>query len=343
MSLYPFFNEYPYRNISDTNLDWIFKSYSQIINDIKELQEWAATHKVEYAELKARVDYIATEIETFEQSVNNEFARLKTQLEAEFAALKADVAHELQVTKEEIENDFNQAIAEFTADYEALKASVESEIQTLRIEFAQLSNWLATQVGVINENVIDLVNAKLQEFINNLPDYENLIVYNPVEGRQTNVQTAINDLYVHFNIYGITARQYDSLNLTAEKFDALNIDAITYDSEAYVVLGYPDTRYYMRDPFTGLISKVQVVILELANLHKEALTAAEYDALDIDADSYDAMELTAYFFDWYGVSLRDGAIIASDYDALDLTAAEFDAKEIRAINYDKFGHDLLIA
>ena len=55
------------------------------------------------------------------------------------------------------------------------------------------------------------------------------------------------------------------------------------------------------------------------------------------------MELTAYFFDWYGVSLRDGAIIASDYDALDLTASEFDAKEIRAINYDKFGHDLLIA
>ena len=343
MSLYPFFNEYPYRNISDTNLDWIFKSYQKIIDDIKELQEWSATHKVEYQELKARVDKIATEIETFEASVNAEFARLKTQLEAEFAALKSEITHELDITKEEIENDFNEAIAAFTADYEALKASVESEIQNLRIEFGQLSNWLSTQVGVINENTIELVNARLDEFINNLPDYENLIIYNPVQGRQTNVQTAINDLYVHFNIYGITAAQYDSLQLTAAQFDAKDMEAIVYDSQAYIVLEYPDPRYFMRDPFTGLISKVQVVILELANLHKEALTAAEYDALDIDADSYDAMELTAYFFDWYGVSLRDGAIIASDYDALDLTASEFDAKEIRAINYDKFGHDLLTA
>ena len=343
MSLYPFFNEYPYRNISDTNLDWIFKNYQKILDDIKALQTWVETHKVEYQELKDKVDYVYNEIADFEASVNAEFDRLKTQLEAEFAALKTEISHELDATKEEIEHDFNEAIAAITADYEALKASVESEIQNLRIEFAQLSNWLSSQVGVINENVIKLVNDRLNEFINNLPDYENLIVYNPVQGRQTNVQTAINDLYVNFNIYGITARQYDSLYLTADQFDALYIDAITYDSEAYVVLGYPDTRYYMRDPFTGLISKVQIVILELANLHKEALTAAEYDALDIDADSYDAMELTAYFFDWYGVSLRDGAIIASDYDALDLTASEFDAKEIRAINYDKFGHDLLIA
>lgn len=47
------FNVYPYLNENDLNLDWIIKHFKQFIDDIAELQEWRATHEVEYAELKA--------------------------------------------------------------------------------------------------------------------------------------------------------------------------------------------------------------------------------------------------------------------------------------------------
>lgn len=341
MGMYDFFNEYPYRNISDTNLDWIFKTYKAIVDDIKELQSYVATHKVEYAELLARVNRIEHEIDTFESQVNAKFDKLTADLEKEFADLKAEIETELADTKREIEDEFNTAIADFTTVFNELRASVESDIASMKIEINRLLLYLETQISVINENVREYVDDRLSDFIAHLPDYENLIVNNPVTGTQTNVQTAINDLYLHMNIYGLTAAQYDSLQLLARVYDNKELTAYEYDTQSYHLLGYPDPNHYMRDPFSGLIVKNEIVILELADLHKDALTAAEYDALEITAADYDAMELTAYRFDWYGVSMRDGAIIASDYDALDLTALEYDAKEINAINYDKFASTLL--
>ena len=341
MAMYSFFNEYPYRNISDTNLDWIFKCYQKIVDDIKALQEWQSTHKVEYQELLAEVRRIANEIDTFEAAVNKEFADLTAKLEKDFADLKAEVEKELADTKVEIEDEFNTAIADFTNVFNELRSSVESDIASMKVEINRLLLYLETQISVINDEIRGYVDDRLAEFIAHLPDYENLIVNNPVTGTQTNVQTAINDLYLHFNVFGLTAAQYDSLQLLARVFDAKELTAYEYDSQAYNLLEYPDPNHYMRSPFNGLIVKNEVVILDLANLHKNALTAAEYDALEIEAANFDAMELTAYWFDWYGISLRDSAIIASDYDALDLTASEFDAKEIAAINYDMFANTLL--
>lgn len=48
-----FFNEYPYRNLTDLNLDWVLKHFGQFVEDIKELKEWQATHEKEYQELLA--------------------------------------------------------------------------------------------------------------------------------------------------------------------------------------------------------------------------------------------------------------------------------------------------
>ncbi len=341
MSMYSFFNEYPYRNISDTNLDWIFKTYKQIVTDIKALQSWVETHEVEYQELLAEVTRIAHEIDTFEAAVNKEFADLTAKLKGEFEALKKEIRDELAQTQADIEAEFKEAIEDFTEVFNNLKASVESDIASMKVEINRLLVYLETQISVINENVREYVDDRLADFIAHLPDYENLIVNNPVTGTQTNVQTAINDLYLHFNIFGLTAAQYDSLQLLARVFDAKELTAYEYDTQSYNLLDYPDPNHFMRDPFTGLIVKNKVVILQLADLHKEALTAAEYDALEIAAADFDAMELTAYWFDWYGISMRDGAIIASDYDALELTALAFDAKEINAINYDKFAQTLL--
>ena len=60
----------------------------------------------------------------------------------------------------------------------------------------------------------------------------------------------------------------------------------------------------MTSPFTGEYVRLEVVINELASLHKtDALTATEYDALDITATYYDGLNLTAYDYDWHGKTL----------------------------------------
>lgn len=58
------------------------------------------------------------------------------------------------------------------------------------------------------------------------------------------------------------------------------------------------------DPTTGYYSPLQTVIDNLYNTGRtDALTATEYDALDLTATAYDAYTLTAYEYDNNGKSL----------------------------------------
>lgn len=58
------------------------------------------------------------------------------------------------------------------------------------------------------------------------------------------------------------------------------------------------------DPTTGLYSPLQIVIDNLYNSSREnALTAAEYDALELTATAYDGYELTAREYDQSGKTL----------------------------------------
>ena len=58
------------------------------------------------------------------------------------------------------------------------------------------------------------------------------------------------------------------------------------------------------DPTTGLYSPLQTVIDNIYTLGRtDALTATEYDALELTATDYDAYELTARAYDNNGKSL----------------------------------------
>lgn len=58
------------------------------------------------------------------------------------------------------------------------------------------------------------------------------------------------------------------------------------------------------DPTTGILSPLQTVLDNLyGSAREDALTATEYDALDLSATAYDAYELTAFDYDKYGKTL----------------------------------------
>ena len=336
-----FTSKYPYTDFHELNLDWLLSTYQEIVDHVNELLDWMSTHKQEYQEAMARLTAVENEIATFEARIEREFGALESSLLNQFAQLKVDIEKELKDTQKEIEDDFNNAIRDFTADFEALKRSIQSDITNMEIEIKNLLTYLNNSMAVINENVMDYVESRLDRFIHDLPDYENLIIYNPVRGIQTNVQLAINDLYSYFAVFGLTASQYDSLQLTAEEYDNYKLTAKEYDMYGYKLLHYPDPQLFMRDPFTGKVVEQKIVIYELADLHREALTAWEYDHLGLTAEEYDTMELSAYFYDWYGIRLWDSAITAEEYDDLELTAWDYDSRRYTAIQYDNYAKVLL--
>lgn len=58
------------------------------------------------------------------------------------------------------------------------------------------------------------------------------------------------------------------------------------------------------DPTTGVMSPLQTVIDNLyGTTREEALTATEYDALELTATAYDAYDITAFNYDKYGKTI----------------------------------------
>lgn len=58
------------------------------------------------------------------------------------------------------------------------------------------------------------------------------------------------------------------------------------------------------DPTTGLMSDLQIVLNNLYGASRgEAITAGEYDALELTASTYDGYDLTALNYDLYGKTL----------------------------------------
>jgi hypothetical protein len=57
------------------------------------------------------------------------------------------------------------------------------------------------------------------------------------------------------------------------------------------------------DPTTGVLSPIQTVINNLAGSSADALTANEYDVLNLTATAYDNYDITAYDYDFKGKAL----------------------------------------
>ena len=67
------FREYPYTNLNDLNLDYVFKRIRDLITDVDELKEWRETHEAEYQQLKNLYDQIMSG--NFPPTIVNAFER----------------------------------------------------------------------------------------------------------------------------------------------------------------------------------------------------------------------------------------------------------------------------
>lgn len=303
-----FNNKYPYTDFHELNLDWLLETYQELVDHINILLAWMNQHKEEYAEAMKRLQAVENEIETFEARVQAEFERLAEEQAIAFAEQTAKLDLAIQQMKDEVtqeiiklREDVAQAIADFTTQFNQLKANVEAEITQLRILINQEIVRLNQTLEVNNQYIRQYVEDRLNQFINDFPNMIDLVpVYNPVRGTMTSLQQAINDLYDVARVYGLTAEQYDSLGLTASEYDSLELTAMEYDQFGYIKMGYPDENWYMISPFTGQYTKVKNVVMDLAHFHMDGLTALEYDDLELEAEVYDAKQITAFDYDWFG-------------------------------------------
>ena len=164
--------------------------------------------------------------------------------------------------------------------------SEESFLEMLRKFYKYLheltvaTKELSDEVQQVREEMTSVeeeINQKIEEINTILAEYD------------LKIERIQNELYVYVNDQLADLRSYVDFrdNALDEKIQQIEIGNIS-----------------IYDPTTGLISPLQIVVDNLYDMNRaNALTATEYDALELSATEYDAYQLTARDYDINGKSL----------------------------------------
>lgn len=180
----------------------------------------------------------------------------------------------------------------------------ESMFQPTTTVFDENITFVEFLTGILcrlNE-VIDLVN-KHEEFVETY------------SGKIEEIEAQVKQLYDDFDAFKIQIdndikTQFEQIVTT---FDAKLASATAYmraytDSQYQVLDNKIDTvalgQINVYDPTTGVMLPLQTVINNLYDAGRdEAISASEYDNLELSATEYDSEEITAYNFDQYGKTI----------------------------------------
>lgn len=131
-------------------------------------------------------------------------------------------------------DDVKEEIKLINETIAVLQKAVEqnkNDIQTVRLEL----------INLINENYnllkdyVDYNVEMLDDKITNI-QIGAINVYNPTNGLLQPLQEVINSLYEISNKDGLSATEFDALDLTATEFDAYDITAYEFDSQGKTIL-----------------------------------------------------------------------------------------------------------
>lgn len=151
----------------------------------------------------------------------------------------------------------------FIENYDGRINALENDITALRKEIEDFETKVETDFQNLETQLIDTINTRLVQIRN--------------------------ELLGLLEIYRAESKAYTDTKIAQveQEIEQILIGQIT-----------------LRDPSTGLISPLQTVIDNLYDTtREEALTATEYDALELTATAYDGHDLTAFNYDYYGKTI----------------------------------------
>lgn len=112
-----------------------------------------------------------------------------------------------------------------------LNNKIDTNIENLRVDLTALINQNYNTL----KDYVDYQDSQLNEKIDNI-QIGQIQIYDPTSGTIKPLQDVINDLYALTNKDGLTAGEFDALELTASAFDAYEITAYEFDSSGKTIL-----------------------------------------------------------------------------------------------------------
>lgn len=258
--------------------------------------------------------------------VNNDFTTFKEFIESENKKFYDSINQKLSENKKLVDFEISE-----------MQNEIKSFIDLINLEKTELNNSISdlylkiSEIQTNEEQRFDEIEKRLLKIIENSLATKSgnyIFVVNPITGKVEKLNNVLEQFYNLFIVLGgITARQYDDMEIKAIEFDNEKITASQFDVKAYFLffdriklspvyrtitavknnlenkLLVVENKSYMLSPFSGLKTLVSDVVQKLSNLHKNFLSAGEYDDRNLTAKNYDDLALSAYNYDWNAKNL----------------------------------------
>lgn len=297
-----------------------------------------------YEQLRKLTECIKALAEDLESGENDILDNAKKYTDSKFSKVENDFTDfktYVDLQNKTFYDSVNQKLAEN-------KNLLDSEIKEMQKEIKSFIDFINLEVANLNGSISDLymqivniksdenrrfdeIEKRLLKIIEDSISAKNgnyIIVRNPITGKVEKLNDVLQQFYnFYIVIGGITAKQYDDMEIEALEFDNEKITASQFDTKAYFLffdrvklnpiyqtitavkkglenkLLVVENKSYMLSPFDGIKTLVSDVVQKLSNFHKNFLSASEYDAKNLTASDYDNMQLTAYNYDWNAKNL----------------------------------------
>lgn len=284
--------EFPNTSFFNTDLRELIAMYKKLVSEYDNIEKQLEELKTDIGKIVD--EYLDADLSSFKaeilNTVNSEISSLEEEVRLSKEQMEADIL--------QFKSDTNKTIEQLKIDLLEFENKVNTRVQNIANQIAQvyidMSEYKHEMAKLFELQKNELV-LYIQEHVAQIT---RLYVTNPFTGNYEDVQDVLNDIAKYVTqSYGLTAQEYDDLQLRASEYDAKRITAQNYSSRG-ILLFFKELYLKMRSPFTGLMDYYDNIIYQLANLHRGAYTAEEYDNLLLSADDYDALQLSAYKYDW---------------------------------------------
>lgn len=273
--------------------------------------------------------------------VKDSHTKLLAAITANFQAMQAmseTINGKLEPLRQELKQYTDTKFGKLSDAMELHKAEVDAEIALMKSKLEEfglgLSNYETRFIALranlttyINEHTQEEVSRALEELKGMVAQMNGdaILITSPVSGKTETLRKTLQEIYGGLWWGKITADEYASMKLTADEYRRKKVTALDYDTRARFIffeelymrphiMAWQETAkmleaeidgvrrsLIMRDPTTGLMSHVTVVLKNAVDkLHSEfKLTADEYAALNLTAEEYAANQLTSFEYDFY--------------------------------------------
>lgn len=196
--------------------NWCLSNFPFMEDDIKALDNYHMMCKL-YEYIKNIAGDVAGLTEEY-TTLMNSFQELKDYVDKYLVDVE-----DLKQAIEEINNTLD-SVASQTASNTARIEQVNTQLTSLiNNNFNILKDYIDNQVVILNNKIDNIQIGQIE-------------LYDPTTGILSPLQTVINNLYGLTNKDGLTASEFDALELTASGFDAYQITAYEFDSQGKIIL-----------------------------------------------------------------------------------------------------------